>query len=159
MKALTLTQPWATLVVHGIKTIETRSWRTNYRGWLAIHAAKSFPVEAQELCNKEPFRSFLLELGYIQSGHYPTGNFWFPFGEVIGQVNLVNVAPIPHTEFGYNAYVPGSENQVWLPPSEPELSFGNYTPGRYAWIFATIVRFAEPIPAKGSLGLWEWNYE
>ncbi len=40
MKALTLWQPWATLVALGAKRIETRDWRTRYRGPLAIHAAK-----------------------------------------------------------------------------------------------------------------------
>lgn len=39
MKALTLWQPWASLVARGEKTIETRSWPTDYRGPLAIHAA------------------------------------------------------------------------------------------------------------------------
>lgn len=41
LRALTLIQPWATLIVQGHKTIETRTWRTPYRGWLAIHAGKS----------------------------------------------------------------------------------------------------------------------
>lgn len=38
MKAITLMQPWATLVAIGAKRLETRSWSTNYRGPLAIHA-------------------------------------------------------------------------------------------------------------------------
>lgn len=38
MKALTLKQPWATLVAEGIKTYEFRSWKTNYRGKVLIHA-------------------------------------------------------------------------------------------------------------------------
>lgn len=41
MKALTVRQPWASLIACGAKTIETRSWRTSYRGWLAIHAGKT----------------------------------------------------------------------------------------------------------------------
>ena len=40
MKALSLWQPWASLVALRVKTIETRSWSTSYRGPLAIHAAK-----------------------------------------------------------------------------------------------------------------------
>ena len=44
MKAITLTQPWATLVAIGAKRIETRSWRTFYRGPLAIHAGKTLPA-------------------------------------------------------------------------------------------------------------------
>ena len=40
MKALTIWQPWAGAAAAGIKHNETRSWYTNYRGPLAIHAAK-----------------------------------------------------------------------------------------------------------------------
>lgn len=40
MKALSLKQPWASMVANGTKTIETRSWRTSYRGPLAIHASQ-----------------------------------------------------------------------------------------------------------------------
>jgi len=40
MKAISLLQPWATLVVTGVKTIETRSWGTKYRGPILIHASQ-----------------------------------------------------------------------------------------------------------------------
>ena len=64
MKALTLTQPWATLVAMGAKRIETRSWTTNYRGPLAIHAGKGPSTigwpQLNHICNHtEPFRSVL----------------------------------------------------------------------------------------------------
>lgn len=39
MKALTVKNPFATLIAMGIKDIENRTWRTNYRGRLLIHAA------------------------------------------------------------------------------------------------------------------------
>ena len=38
MKVLTLKQPWATLVTEGIKKYEFRTWKTNYRGKILIHA-------------------------------------------------------------------------------------------------------------------------
>ena len=38
MKVLTIRQPWATLIVEGYKKYEFRSWRTNYRGKILIHA-------------------------------------------------------------------------------------------------------------------------
>jgi len=38
MKALSIRQPWANLIVHGIKDIENRSRRTNYRGRILVHA-------------------------------------------------------------------------------------------------------------------------
>ena len=41
MRAITLHQPWAWAIVQGYKQFETRSWRTNYRGPLAIHAGKT----------------------------------------------------------------------------------------------------------------------
>lgn len=40
MKAITLWQPWASLLACGAKGYETRSWATSYRGQIAIHAAK-----------------------------------------------------------------------------------------------------------------------
>src|SRR5688500_9822529 len=63
IRALTLHQPYATLVAVGAKTIETRSWSTNYRGRIAIHAAKGLAgmtaAEFVRLCSSEPFRSEL----------------------------------------------------------------------------------------------------
>jgi len=41
MKALTIHQPYAHLIVHGIKKVENRSWVTGYRGPLVIHAGRS----------------------------------------------------------------------------------------------------------------------
>ncbi|MBP2659020.1 MAG: hypothetical protein H6Q69_2052 [Firmicutes bacterium] len=40
MKAITILEPWASLIACGAKKIETRSWSTQYRGLIAIHAAK-----------------------------------------------------------------------------------------------------------------------
>lgn len=47
MRGLSLTQPWATLVALGHKHMETRSWPTAYRGWIAIHAALTYPKDAR----------------------------------------------------------------------------------------------------------------
>ena len=40
MKALSLKQPYAELVVSGRKTIELRKWKTNFRGEFLVHASK-----------------------------------------------------------------------------------------------------------------------
>lgn len=45
MKALSLRQPWAWLVVHGGKHVENRGWNTKFRGDFLIHAAKGMTVE------------------------------------------------------------------------------------------------------------------
>ncbi len=42
MKALSLKHPWAELIVLGKKTIETRKWKTNFRGEFYVHASKNF---------------------------------------------------------------------------------------------------------------------
>ncbi len=47
MKVLTLKQPWATLVAEGIKKYEFRTWKTNYRGKVLIHAGAG--VDKKEL--------------------------------------------------------------------------------------------------------------
>jgi predicted transcriptional regulator len=46
MKVLTVKQPWATLLVLGLKEYEFRSWKTNYRGKVLIHAGESIDKEA-----------------------------------------------------------------------------------------------------------------
>ncbi len=56
MKVLTLKQPWATLVAEGIKKYEFRSWKTNYRGKILIHAGTG--IDKKEL---EKFRDLNLE--------------------------------------------------------------------------------------------------
>ena len=45
MKALTIIQPWATLIASGHKMNETRSWKTNYRGEVLIHAGKNLMLQ------------------------------------------------------------------------------------------------------------------
>ena len=51
IKAISLWQPWASLIALGGKKIETRSWPTKYRGPLAIHASKNQPPYAQTLAD------------------------------------------------------------------------------------------------------------
>ena len=48
MKVLTLKQPWATLVAEGLKKYEFRTWKTNYRGKILIHAGSGIDKKAME---------------------------------------------------------------------------------------------------------------
>ena len=141
MKTLTFLQPWATLVALEAKRIETRSWRTSYRGPLAIHSSKGMPKAAISLCWDVPFRT-ALEAGGYRAGNSPATNpFGLPLGAVIAVVELIDV------------YYITLENR----PVEPEYSFGDYTPGRFAWVLRDVCRLPNPEPAKGRLGLWEWT--
>ncbi len=53
MKAISVRQPWAELIVSGKKKIEIRSWKTNYRGYLLIHASKVVDKEALKFFKME----------------------------------------------------------------------------------------------------------
>jgi hypothetical protein len=65
MRGLSLTQPWATAIALGWKHWETRSWLTLYRGPVAIHASKGFPVWAKEFAREEGLVPKELPVGAI----------------------------------------------------------------------------------------------
>jgi len=148
MKALTLYQPWATLIAIGAKKFETRSWSTSYRGPLAIHASnerKYIDMRSKHyVCDQEPFYSVLMD-------HYTTslrvgfleGNFQsvLPRGVIVATCELVDCAKI----------------EIGLLLKRQERLFGDYTPGRFMWFLEDLQRLEKPIPAKGAMGLWEWN--
>jgi hypothetical protein len=136
-RALSLTQPWATLVVIGAKRIETRSWKTPFRGRLAIHASKGFPRWARELCEEEPFRS---ALAGIEAKDLPRG-------ALIGAVTLDAIAPTPG---GTLSALGGPLDDL----SARERAFGDYSAGRFGWLLSDpVVR--EPVACSGALGLWD----
>jgi activating signal cointegrator 1 len=152
VKALSLTQPWATLVAIGAKQIETRSWGTNYRGWLAIHASKGFPKEAKALCWQDPFHDVLRQHYWecVTSGTYdPDHDRPMPLGAVIAVANLHHVGTI-YTAADGNPYVYPKEYSV----KGNELAFGDYTLYRKGWILTGVRKLPQPIPCKGALGLW-----
>ena len=60
MKALSLNQPWADLIVNGKKTIETRKWKTNFRGEFYIHSSMKFDGEYCKKFNIIPVTGAIL---------------------------------------------------------------------------------------------------
>lgn len=138
MKALTLTQPWATLVAIGMKTIETRSWGTSYRGKLAIHAAKSFPPDARSV----------LEYPHFKCVRWAK----FPFGAIVAECELIDCVKMPDVP-NYEEWI---AQTFGIEIAHRELGFGNFDLFRYAWLLSNVRPISPPIPAKGMLGLWEW---
>jgi hypothetical protein len=65
MKALSLTQPWASAIALGIKKWETRSWPTHHRGEVCIHASKGFPRWAKDFAEEQGINLDSLPLGCI----------------------------------------------------------------------------------------------
>lgn len=153
MKALTLWQPWATLVAMEEKRIETRCWDTKYRGELAIHASANLPPA---WLGRSRFSSeFADEVADVLNvrrdrddrvgSHVDSAVRQLPRGAVLCIVRLVSTELI----------VEPLRNEI----SRRELIFGNYEDGRYAWHIELIEKFAEPIAAKGNRMLWNWNAE
>jgi hypothetical protein len=134
MKTLSICQPWVTLVILGIKRLETRSWRTSRRGRIAIHASRAFTQEAQRLCGEEPFRSALEAAGF-------RGADDLPLGALLGTVELVGCTAAD--DLNLDAL------------DAAELAFGDFGPGRWAWELRHPQPLDAPVPFRGRLGFFE----
>lgn len=130
MKVLSITEPYATLIKDGIKKIETRSWKTNYRGKLYIHASSTkIPKEYRE-------KKDLMKLVNINE---------LNFGNIICSCDLVDCIEMT------------DEFIEKIKKNKNEYICGDYANGRYAWILENIEVLDKPIPAKGHLGIWNMN--
>lgn len=166
MKALTLTQPWASLVAVGAKRIETRSWRTAYRGTLAIHAAKGFPSDA-----RRELETFVF-YGAFRPDHAATLRREgvrlvpnacarevagaLPLGAVIATCRLISCIPTRELQENRVIEVDQAAGCGDFALDDRERAFGDYSLGRWAWLL-TDVKPCEPILAKGALSLWDWE--
>jgi hypothetical protein len=153
MKAISLWQPWATLITIGAKRIETRSWATRYRGPLAIHAAKRWTGRQASLCGHGVFFEVLHTLpGYAPNRLGNAIQYWrpvFQFGYVVATCRLI--ACVRTEEILHNNLWVACVSPTKLPPYEQE--FGDYTPRRWAWIL-DVVRPLPPITFRGGRGLF-----
>lgn len=130
MKVLTIKEPFATLIKNNVKYIETRSWKTNYRGELYIHSGLA--KLTKELKN----RKGLSEL-YNEDE--------LKYGFIICKCNLVDCVYM-------------TEEFIKQEKEKNPNSFiaGRYKVGRYAWVLKNIEPI-EPIQAKGQLGIWNYK--
>ncbi|MCE4056339.1 ASCH domain-containing protein [Pseudomonas sp. Au-Pse12] len=91
MKALSIRQPWAWLIIHGSKDVENRSWHTKYRGRFLVHASAG--------CTRKQWAeavSFALEAGLIKHpAEIPPINELL-LGGIVGSVELVD--SVDHSE-------------------------------------------------------------
>ncbi len=151
MKALTLWQPWASLVAMGEKQVETRCWTTKYRGELAIHSAKNLPPKWLGGSSRtDPFRDELADVLNVRRDrddrcghHVETAVRAMPYGTILCVVKLLAVEEI--------------DGALRAALSHREYMFGNYEDGRYAWFLEMVEKFDTPIPVKGNRLLWNWK--
>ena len=136
MKCLSLWQPWASLMMIGAKKVETRGWSTNYRGPLAIHAAKHRDKECAAYMEHPDFREAFWNTVFDK----PTAYDDLAFGYLIAVVNLEGVKR--------------TEDSI-LDIDEKEHEFGDYSPGRWAWFTNKLVMLNGMIPFKARQGLFD----
>jgi hypothetical protein len=130
--ALSVRQPWAWLLVNGIKDVENRSWRTNFRGNLYIHASMNLDMAAFKrisLWAKPEIMVKMIENEIINDDMLVRG-------ALIGAVDLTDVK-----------YRSADENEsLYSPWSEP---------GQYQFVMKNPVAFEKPVPCKGSLKIFD----
>lgn len=138
IKALSLHQPWPSLIAVGAKRIETRSWRPPDSAMgmpLAIHAAKrvvKFPDTPLYCRFNEAVEQYL----------GPNWQSTIPTGAVLAIATLSEARLFRHRED--------------LPDGDEAL-FGEYGPGRWMWKLTNVVPVEPPQPARGYQGLWTWD--
>ena len=130
MKVLTIKEPFATLIKNKVKYIETRSWKTNYRGELYIHSGIA------KLTKEVKERKKLSELYNEEE---------LTYGYIICKCNLVDCIYMTE-EFIKQEKEKNPSNFV----------AGKYEVGRYAWVLDN-VEIITPIKAKGQLGIWNYK--
>ncbi len=126
MKALSISQPWSSLILSGEKSIETRSWSTNFRGKFFIHAPKRIDLPACARFNIEP-KSLIT-------------------GALVGTANLVNVKH--YTDF--DTWVADVERHL-----NPLGNYHFYPKKPYGFVLGNIERLEKPVPYKGALNFFE----
>ena len=130
MKAISLWQPWASAIPLGYKRIETRGWKTNYRGPLAIHAAKRWAPDQRE------FASVQMRLGRLPKR--------IPLGAIVAICRIVDCIPTDEI----------MSQRIRYGVTAIERIYGNYDAGRYAWLLEDIRALPEPIGFRGGQGFF-----
>lgn len=130
MKVISIQEPYATLISLGHKKIETRSWKTSYRGEILIHASISKQF-LKSIKDKE-----VLDL---------IKNIDLNYGKIICKAKLTDCIEMTKD------FIEKTKN------NKKEYSLGIYEEKRYAWILDDIKPLNKHIPIKGKLGLWEYE--
>lgn len=128
MRVLSIREPFASLIASGDKKIETRSFKTNYRGELFIHASGK-KIDKSIVGNT--YINDMIKDKKMQ------------FGKIICRVKLVDCV---YMDQKFINYIKDTK----------EYQLGLYKEGRYAWILDN-VELIEPIIAKGRLNIWNYQ--
>lgn len=127
MKVITIKQPWASLICEGIKDIENRTWNTNFRGRILIHASKASAGAMRSILNHQ--QKMKVANHQISDLKF-YGQDDFIYGSIIGSVEIIDCIK--------------DSKSIWA------------LPDHYNWVLSNPKLFTEPIPAKGTQGFWNY---
>ena len=149
MKALTLYQPWASLIAEGPKNIETRGWRAPIHligQRIAIHAGK------RQVKISDRNAPWLHALIVRHHGEEWQNNL--PLGAVVATAVLAGC-------FMVKGLSPDGildlEGFGEMPPEPRVDAYGDFNTGRWLWMLGDIRRLDPPVPAVGQRMLWEFQ--
>ena len=143
MPAISLWQPYASLIAVGAKPYETRHWCAPKRligQRIAIHAAARKPTRAEL---DEIFDDVADALGFC---HW---HLRVPYGAVVCTAYLAGSYQVTHWN--------GQKPVLAVKGEIEDDGFGDYHTGRWCWELRDVQPYKEPIPAKGAQGWWNWN--
>jgi hypothetical protein len=138
MRALSLLQPWAQLLVTGVKTIETRAWQPKFKGTLYIHASSGHHEDVDKI------------ISYCREKNLPLAD-QLTKGAIIGSVDVQTYGRPKELLTAAKAGIKGLTMEDW----ERECILGDLSgPGRWGWLVTGPVLFKNPITCKGALSVW-----
>jgi activating signal cointegrator 1 len=152
MKALSLRQPWATLLATGVKQWETRSWRApeNMLGQtFLIHASSTFDHFEREFARSRDVLPLLHEVGYDVDD--------LPLGAIIGLAMLCEIQRTENVAYQLtlDTALLGVETHRL---TERERMLGDWRVGRWAFRCSHAREFESPIPYNGQLKFFETTF-
>ncbi len=143
MKALSIRQPFAWAVIHAAKDVENRTWRTDYRGPLLIHASKRKPTIAEMEAFFQLWEKAWVD-GLRDGATSPIGMKdvaqQFEYGGIVGQVEVIGCCAEDDT-LTHDGPVPDASMSAW-----------------FAGPYGLVLRDPKPLPFReyrGRLGLFE----
>ena len=129
MKALSIRQPWASAIADGIKQVEIRTWSTEHRGDLLIHASSKYD-------NNAPLK---LKMRYPEEDCIKRA--------IVAKTTLLDCMPYKQSdEFKNDAHLHLCPN-YW---------FSN---DKVGWFLFNTTKLDKPITTNGQLGLWDYAYK
>ena len=152
MYAITLHQPWATLIALGIKTVETRSWPAPERllgQVIAVHAGRRVVRRPGEVIERE-LRDRLAE-DWTRT---------IPTGAVVATATLAGMTQVDYVDLtsGHAVHEVGTETGCAVGVERTSIDpWGDFSSGRWLWFLTDVEALPEPVPAVGHQGFWRWT--